>query len=291
MQSTLLPSDSKSQPVTLTCGHTVLDPDQVHYCTYIQDAHITALLEPKDQQGNPRTHSHPEEFQFILVHQACELSFSGCLYELDRAISAIQDRDLNRASELVSRCRSWINIASRQLQHLVDHLTPEDFGYFRESLSPASGAESIRFRLIEIGMGIRPDSPYVTHRNTTYTYRQFLDRSPVEGQGRPKTNWWTDEMSTRADQPTLASAFNHILKISSKDQGQAVLDGAHGVEQKHLAEQLCALERALLGIRKVHMRAAIKHISEQKGTGHTDGVAYLSSVHDTARCFPLLSSN
>jgi tryptophan 2,3-dioxygenase len=280
----------------LPCGHEVLDPAQVHYCDYIQDPLIQALLRPKGQGGAPREFAHPDEFQFILVHQSCELSFAGCLYELERAVLAIEGRDLPRAAELVGRCRSWLLLAARQLQHLVDHLTPEDFAYFRVYLSPASGAESIRFRLVEIASGVRPDAPYVGHRGRSFTFREFLDRGPMEGEGRPKTRWWTPEMEARAARPTLASASDALFGVAGLSEPEqvvalsAVWRGERGEEARGLAEALYGYERAVRAIRKVHLNAARRHVNETPGTGHTDGVLYLRSVLETARSFPALTA-
>lgn len=67
------------------------------------------------------------------------------------------------------------------------------------------------------------------------------------------------------------------------------LSGALGAQTQALAETLYKYERALLSIRRVHLHAAKKHISDSPGTGHTDGVLYLNSVYETARCFPILS--
>ncbi|MBM4290555.1 MAG: hypothetical protein FJ138_03245 [Deltaproteobacteria bacterium] len=280
----------------LPCGHEVLDPEQVHYCEYIQDPLIKELLLPKAPGGAARAYAHPDEFQFILVHQSCELSFAGCLYELERAVEAIQGRDLPRAAALVGRCRSWLLLAARQLQHLVDHLTPEDFAYFRVHLSPASGAESIRFRLVEIASGVRPDAPYVRHRGRTFTFREFLDRGPVVGEGRPKTRWWTSEMEARAARPTLSSAADALFGVAGRPEEEqvaalsAVWRGERGEEARGLAEALYGYERAVRAIRRVHLNAARRHVSESPGTGHTDGVLYLRSVLETARSFPALTA-
>lgn len=290
---------SANQSKVLDCGHEVLDTEQCHYCLYIQDNLIKELSSPKDTLGQTRDFSHPDEFQFILVHQSCELSFKGYLFEAKRAITAIQEGQFEVASALIERCRSWTLIAARQLQHLVDYLTPEDFAFFREFLSPASGAESIRFRLIELITGIKPDSPYVAHRGHLYSFRQFLDRTPTEGIGRPKTRWWTEEMTQVAQQATLRSVFltaaqnngfSHLTSLESNEQMVVIARDLLMSEQhiRELAMSLVRLEKAILTVRKVHMNAARKHIANDNGTGHTDGVAYLHSVLETARCFPAL---
>lgn len=279
----------------LPCGHEVLDPHQVHYCSYIQDPLIEELQRPKDARGEARDFSHPDEYQFILVHQSCEVSFSGCLYELERAVEAIEAQELIRASELVNRCRSWLLLAARQLQLLVDHLTPEDFAYFRVYLSPASGAESIRFRLIEVASGVHPNAPYVGHRGKMFSFKQFLDRPPMEGEGRPKTRWWTEAMQARSERPTLLSAFNALCGLEGKSEDEVMCElravwlGERGEGHQKLADALYGYERSVRAIRRVHLNAARRHVNESPGTGHTDGVMYLRSVMETARCFPLLS--
>jgi tryptophan 2,3-dioxygenase len=276
----------KPKPVTLACGHQVLDQHQVHYCDYIQNPLIEALLIPKNQAGEHRPFTHEDEFEFIVVHQSCELSFSACLYELNRAITAISQGHLELAVKQVDRCRDWILLGARQLAILVDHLSVDDFSYFRSALAPASGAESIRFRLIEITSGISPDRNYVQHRGQYFSFKAFLDRGPAEGVGRPKTNWWTKQMEEQAAQPSLASAFFSACGGSSQVFLKALFDQQPSF--KALAQALLRYESAILSLRKVHLNAAMKHISENQGTGHTDGVAYLQSVLETARCFPEL---
>lgn len=284
----------------LPCGHEVLEADQCHYCTYIQNDLIEELAIPKDSHGQAREFSHHDEFQFILVHQSCELSFKGYLYEAKRVISCLKQDQLIEAITFIERCRSWILIAARQLQHLVDHLTPEDFAFFREFLSPASGAESIRFRLIELITGLGPNSPYVSHRGRTFSFRDFLDRAPTQGPGRPKTRWWTEEMTQCASESSLKTGFLDYLKRNAITSLNSLELDEHAVQAcrdllvndtqvSKFARALVKLEKALLAVRKMHLNAARKHISEEAGTGHTDGVLYLRSVLETARCFPALT--
>ena len=291
---------SNQSTTLLACGHEVLDADQCHYCTYIQNDLIEELAIPKDSRGQARDFSHHDEFQFILVHQSCELSFKGYLYESKRVISCLEQDQLSEAIAFVERCRSWILIAARQLQHLVEHLTPEDFAFFRDFLSPASGAESIRFRLIELITGLGPQSPYVSHRGHIFSFREFLDRAPAEGRGRPKTRWWTEQMTQCAHEQTVRKSFlaylnrNSISSLKSLEVNEyniqcccELLTSNNTVSQ--FAHALVKIEKAILAVRKVHLNAARKHISESPGTGHTDGVMYLKSVLDTARCFPALT--
>ncbi len=274
------------EAITLACGHRVLDEKQVHYCQYIQDTLIQEMMLPKDQEGNIRPFTHEDEFEFIIVHQSCELSFSACLYELSRAIQAIQSKNLEIAIKQVDRCRDWILLAARQLAILVDHLSVDDFAYFRTYLAPASGAESIRFRLVEIASGIGPDRKYVQHRGMDFGFKAFLNREPMDGVGRPKTNWWTKQMEDQSQKPSLASAFFDLCGGTSLVLLESLFE--KDALYRSLAQALMRYEQAILAVRKVHLNAAIKHISESQGTGHTDGVQYLQSVLNTARCFPEL---
>lgn len=291
---------SKQTTTVLACGHEVLEVDQCHYCTYIQSDLIDELAVPKDAYGQVREFSHHDEFQFIIVHQSCELSFKAYLYEAKRVISSLEKDQLGESIIFIERCRSWILIAARQLQHLVDHLTPEDFAFFREFLSPASGAESIRFRLIELITGLGPQSPYVSHRGHTFSFRDFLDRAPAEGQGRPKTRWWTEQMTQYSEEASFRTSFLAYLKRNSIGSLTSLEMSERNIQDccdliinndavAKVALALVKLEKSILAVRKVHLNAARKHVAEEAGTGHTDGVMYLRSVLETARCFPALT--
>jgi tryptophan 2,3-dioxygenase len=96
---------------------------------------------------------------FIVVHQAYELWFKQILFELERIESIfsgpeVDDRSLGQVLQGLGRI---VEIQKLLLQHLdvLETMTPLDFLDFRDLLFPASGFQSVQFRLLETRLGLR----------------------------------------------------------------------------------------------------------------------------------------
>jgi len=105
-----------------------------------------------------------DEMLFIIIHQVYELWFKQILFELDSIIRAF-DRDVIRESHIgiaVSRLNRIIEIQRILIDQIqvLETMTPMDFLDFRDLLTPASGFQSIQFRLIENKLGLKADSRY-----------------------------------------------------------------------------------------------------------------------------------
>lgn len=99
-----------------------------------------------------------DEMLFIIVHQVYELWFKQILHELDSVIEAF-DRDTVNESHIgiaVSRLDRIIEIQKILIDQIqvLETMTPMDFMDFRDLLIPASGFQSIQFRLLENKMGL-----------------------------------------------------------------------------------------------------------------------------------------
>ena len=140
----------------------------------------------------------------------------------------------------------------------------------------------------------------MSYRGHTFSFRDFLDRAPADGRGRPKTRWWTEQMTQYANENTFKKSFlaylnrNSIASLTGLEMNEDNVECCCELLTNHdtvsqFARALVKIEKAILSVRKVHLNAARKHISEDAGTGHTDGVLYLKSVLETARCFPALT--
>jgi tryptophan 2,3-dioxygenase len=105
----------------------------------------------------PRTGAH-DEMLFIVVHQAFELWFKQILTELGAVLSvmgqeSVEEKDMGRVLSHLDR----ITVIQRLLIDQIDVLetmTPLDFLDFRDVLIPASGFQSVQFRLIENRLGL-----------------------------------------------------------------------------------------------------------------------------------------
>ncbi|MFQ5954248.1 MAG: tryptophan 2,3-dioxygenase family protein [Kiloniellales bacterium] len=118
---------------------------------------LSCQARESERQGRP---AH-DEMLFIIVHQAYELWFKQVLFELDAVQDilgrpAVDDRDLGR---LVNGLRRIVEIEKLLIQQLdvLETMTPLDFLEFRDLLFPASGFQSLQFRLIETRLGLTPE--------------------------------------------------------------------------------------------------------------------------------------
>jgi len=127
------------------------------YAGYLR---LARLLSCQARESERRGRPAHDEMLFIIVHQAYELWFKQVLFELD-ALQAVlgrptvDDRDLGR---LVHGLRRIVEIEKLLIQQLdvLETMTPLDFMEFRDLLYPASGFQSVQFRLVETRLGLTP---------------------------------------------------------------------------------------------------------------------------------------
>ena len=143
----------------------------LYYADYIQLDRLLAA-----QQLQSALHGRPahDEMLFIIVHQAYELWFKQILWELDAVLAAfrrspVPEEEIGRA---VLHCGRIVEIQRVLLQQVdvLETMTPLDFLDFRNDLIPASGIQSVQFRLIENELGMRRQDRLQLH-DTPYTSR------------------------------------------------------------------------------------------------------------------------
>jgi tryptophan 2,3-dioxygenase len=115
--------------------------DFTNYWDYI---HLDTLLSLQ----TPRT-TIPDEKVFIVYHQITELYFKMCLTEYE-----LIGKDTHlTADTLIMRLRRinrYFENLIDSFDVMVDGMDPKQFLQFRMSLMPASGFQSVQFRMIEI---------------------------------------------------------------------------------------------------------------------------------------------
>src|SRR6185437_2598904 len=136
----------------------------MYYNDYLQlDAILTAQNPESFKPGNEPAH---DEMLFIIIHQAYELWFKQILFELDFIMSIFKkekiddnSEDLNLVRHRLNRIIKILELITQQIT-LLDTMTPLDFLEFRNLLIPASGFQSVQFRLIEARLGLSMDSRF-----------------------------------------------------------------------------------------------------------------------------------
>lgn len=152
----------------------------MYYTDYLQLDKILEAQHPESfREGNQPAH---DEMLFIVIHQAFELWFKQILFELDyvRAVfgkEKINDNseDMNLVVHRLRRVQKIMELLNQQVG-ILDTMTPLDFLEFRNLLTPASGFQSVQFRLIEATLGLE-----MQHRHRQDYYKRanqggFSDR-------------------------------------------------------------------------------------------------------------------
>lgn len=102
-----------------------------------------------------------DEHLFIITHQAYELWFKQIIYELDsvRELFNTVTMEESRTLEILKRLNRIALILKllNDTVPILETMTPLDFMDFRGYLRPASGFQSLQFRLIENKLGIRSE--------------------------------------------------------------------------------------------------------------------------------------
>jgi tryptophan 2,3-dioxygenase len=126
--------------------------EPVYYWSYL---HLDELLSAQVPLSEPVAH---DELLFIVVHQAFELWFKQILFELDAVLDVmgrdvVAEKDMGEVVSHLVRINKVQRILTDQIE-VLETMTPLDFLEFRDVLIPASGFQSVQFRLIENKLGL-----------------------------------------------------------------------------------------------------------------------------------------
>jgi tryptophan 2,3-dioxygenase len=158
----------------------------LYYADYLQLDRLLSSQSPKSiEYGNP---AH-DETMFIIVHQVYELWFKQILHELDSVRQIFQkdyveEKDIGVAVSRLSRVTEIQKILIDQLR-VLETMTPLDFLEFRDYLLPASGFQSVQFRLIENKLGLKADQRKMYEKSAYYSFvtsehQQIIQQSEKE---------------------------------------------------------------------------------------------------------------
>lgn len=221
----------------------------------------------------PRSAAH-DEMLFIIQHQTSELWMKLAVHELESACDAIANDQLPHAFKMLAR-------VSRILEQLngawdvLRTLTPSEYTDFRADLGQSSGFQSHQYRAIEFLCGNRNAAMLKPHAH----------RAEVMG-----------ELEDILARPSLYDEAIRLLARSGFDVGpeRADLREQRGESDKlrsvwaaiyrdpdthwplyELAEKLVDLEDYFRRWRFNHVTTVERVIGLKRGTGGTQGVAYL----------------
>lgn len=137
--------------------------DGVYYSDYLQLDKILNAQQLESDKANDHAH---DEMLFIVIHQSYELWFKQILFEVGSVMDImakpnIQDNspDLFTANHRLNRVITILQILVDKV-NILETMTPLDFLDFRNRLRPASGFQSIQFKVLEAHLGLRMANRY-----------------------------------------------------------------------------------------------------------------------------------
>ncbi|HVS98598.1 MAG TPA: tryptophan 2,3-dioxygenase family protein [Puia sp.] len=198
----------------------------MHYSDYLQLGKILNAQQPEsDRLG---IHAH-DEMLFIVIHQAYELWFRQLLYETESVIAlfgqpALNDNspELQTVVHRLSRCVTILKVLVHQID-IMETMNPMDFQDFRDLLRPASGFQSVQFKVLEARLGL----PY-GHRVGKQYYISQLTQEEVDRVRAAETapsllqllNAWLERM------PVFDETFRASFWIDYRERYQSSLADA-----------------------------------------------------------------
>lgn len=169
----------------------------LYYSDYLAlDAVLGAQHLESAKHGAP---AH-EEMLFIITHQTFELWFKQVLFELDSVITLL-DRPYVPESD-VAVCLARVQRVNRIMEHLaqqftlIETMTPGEFMEFRAFLNPASGFQSLQWRILERRLGLPESKRVLRHYTEPFTPAQLrqLDEAAASTTLFAAVERWLEQM-------------------------------------------------------------------------------------------------
>ena len=240
--------------------------------TYADYLSLDTLLSAQQ----PRSDLH-DELLFIVIHQTKELWLKQMLHEVALAISLVRNDGFGEAYKALSRVSRIQSVMTLSWDVLAT-LTPVDYSAFRDVLGTSSGFQSAQFRELEFRLGLK-DPKYLDLHEGGSAGRVRLEQALAE------PSLWEEAVAALersgfdvASEEGIAASWLRVYQ-----------DAETHFALYQLAEKLVDIDDALAGWRHKHMLTVERIIGMKRGTGGSDGVAYLAATL-AKRAFPVLWS-
>lgn len=226
-----------------------------YYGDYLGIDPLLKLQRPRSEELGRPAH---DEMLFIITHQAYELWFKQVLHEINSVLTIfeetyVEDHLLSTAVARLERIIEIQHLLIHQIQ-IMETMRPLDFLEFRDLLVPASGFQSVQFRLIENSLGLKKENRLKYHQKE---YKESL--CPMHQQ----------VVETAEDQRSLFDAVEAwlertpFLQFGSFDFWQSYRES---VEQMFAQDRQMIQDNSLLSEKDVAFRLQQLNNTEQEFT-------------------------
>lgn len=262
------------------------------FLTYWDYIHLDTLLSLQ----NPRT-PIPDERIFIIYHQITELYFQLCLNAIAQLSTQEGPVSLSLFKRQLTRINRYFKNLIDSFDIMVDGMDRDEFLKFRMSLLPASGFQSVQYRMIEIASTDLRQLVHTSKRELTADVDEVRLLSSVlywksgatELASGKKTltlrqfeEKYAEELVRFAQQYQKSNLRQLYLKLSTEDQQDPEL---RALLREH--DQNSNVRWALS-----HYRSAVRYLDakpkEIEATGGTNWQKYLPPRFQKVVFFPEL---
>ncbi len=249
--------------------------DRLTYGGYLQ---LNQLLSAQKPLSDP---PHHDEMLFIIQHQVAELWMKLVVHEVRAALVHLRRDDVDTCLKVLARVKQ---IQSQLFEQwaVLETLTPSEYIQFRHVLGPASGFQSLQYRLIEFLLGNKNAEMLAVFAHDPLhqselrdalqapsLYDEFLMFLARAGHAIPQSCLERDWTTPHQDTPALIPALRRIYE--NPEQFWA---------EYHLCEQLVDVEESFQLWRFRHMKTVERIIGHKRGTGGSSGVSFLKKALD-----------
>ncbi len=249
--------------------------DRISYGGYLR---LDTLLSAQQPLSEP---PHHDEMLFIIQHQTSELWLKLMIHELRAAVAQLRQDNVDSALKMLARVKKVLRQLVEQWS-VLETLTPSDYLRFRDVLGPASGFQSLQYRMVEFLLGNKNAAmlKVFSHDETAAAqlrdvleapslYDEFLAWLARRGHAVPAAVLERDVRESHERCDALVPVFKRIYEHTDDFW-----------EEYHLSEQLVDLESDFQLWRFRHMRTVMRIIGFRRGTGGSSGVGFLKRALD-----------
>jgi tryptophan 2,3-dioxygenase len=265
------PDNSNQRPIE--AGVVTDLSERLSYGGYLR---LDLLLSAQQPISRPE---HHDELLFIIQHQVAELWLKLVIHELRSALDCLQRDKLDAVQKILARVKQ----VQRQLFEqwaVLETLTPSEYLQFRHLLGPASGFQSLQYRLVEFLLGnknadmvkVFAHDPAAQEElraalDAPSLYDEFLRYLGRRGHAIPADRLERDWTLPHVRDERLIPVLRNIYENT----------GEHWSEYA-MAEQLLDIEQSFQMWRFRHMKTVERIIGFRRGTGGSSGVGFLKQA-------------
>lgn len=240
--------------------------------TYTSYLKINELLDLQKLKSDPPEH---DEMLFIIIHQTYELWFRQILHESEKLTEELHNGNLWSSVKTLRRILTIMKTLVSQVD-ILETMTPLEFNSFRSFLGQSSGFQSLQFRELEILCGLRYPLMFEAHKNEPEHIKRLEERIA-------QPTYWESFgvfLSTRnfTLDTTRVRERGLIHEPSEMNQQTLVMIMKNEPELALISELFVDFDEGLQEWRYRHVKMVERTIGRKKGTGGSDGVAYLQKT-------------